>query len=83
MDGLIMRTAKAKISTLVIIAVVLVAACYFGREWLSNTITIQQLLSENKQLKAAISNLTAEEQIGYAKVLKHQRGQTLDNPAFC
>jgi hypothetical protein len=72
MAGLIMRTAKAKISTLVIIAVTLIVAGYFGREWLSNTITIQQLLSENKQLKAAISNLTAEEQIGYAKVLKQE-----------
>jgi hypothetical protein len=67
-----MRNAKAKILTLVIIAVILVATGYFGRGWLSNTITIQQLLSENKQLKTAISNLTAEEQIGYAKVIKQE-----------
>jgi hypothetical protein len=67
-----MKSAKAKISTLVILAVVLVAAGYFGRGWLLNTITIQQLLNENKQLKAAITNLTAEEQIGYAKVLKQE-----------
>jgi hypothetical protein len=67
-----MKSAKAKISTLVIIAVVLIAAGYFGRGWLLNTITIQQLLNENKQLKAAITNLTAEEQIGYAKVIKQE-----------
>jgi hypothetical protein len=67
-----MKSAKAKISTLMIIAVFLVAAGYFGRGWLLNTITIQQLLNENKQLKAAITNLTAEEQIGYAKVIKQE-----------
>lgn len=70
--GVIMRTAKVKISTLVILAVVLVAAGFFGRDWLLNTLTIQQLLSENKQLKAAITNLTTEEQIGYAKVIKQE-----------
>lgn len=31
--------------------------------------TIEQLLSENQDLKNAISNLTQEDQIGYAKVL--------------
>jgi hypothetical protein len=67
-----MRTAKVKISALIIIAAVLVAAGYFGRGWLLNTLTIQQLLSENKQLKAAITNLTTEEQIGYAKVVKQE-----------
>jgi hypothetical protein len=67
-----MKSAKAKISTLAILAAVLIAAGYFGRGWLLNTITIQQLLNENKQLKAAITNLTAEEQIGYAKVLKQE-----------
>ncbi|MGA2094050.1 MAG: hypothetical protein ABSH16_11705 [Sedimentisphaerales bacterium] len=67
-----MKSAKAKISTLALLAVVLVAAGYFGRGWLSREITIQQLLNENKQLKGAITNLTAEEQIGYAKVLKQE-----------
>jgi hypothetical protein len=67
-----MRTAKAKIPMLVIIAAALVAAGYFGRDWLSNTITIHQLLNENKQLKGAITNLTAEEQIGYAKVIEQE-----------
>jgi hypothetical protein len=34
--------------------------------------TIHQLLNENKQLKEAITNLTTEEQIGYAKVIKQE-----------
>ena len=72
MAGSIMRTAKVKISTLVIIAVILVAAGFLVRDWFFNALTIQQLLSDNKQLKAAISNLTAEEQIGYAKVIKQE-----------
>jgi hypothetical protein len=67
-----MRTAKVKISTLVVIAGVLVAAGYFGRGFFLREMTIRQLLIENKQLKNAITNLTAEEQIGYAKVLKQE-----------
>jgi hypothetical protein len=67
-----MKTAKAKITTLVALAAVLVAAGYFGRGWLSREITVQQLLNENKQLKGVITNLTAEEQIGYAKVLRQE-----------
>jgi hypothetical protein len=64
-----MKTAKVKITTLVVFAGVLVAASYFGHGWLQREMTIQQLLNENKQLKDAITNLTAEDQIGYAKVI--------------
>jgi hypothetical protein len=74
-----MKNGKVKISTLVILAAVLVAAGYFGRDWLSRQMTIQQLLNENKQLKGAITNLTAEEQIGYAKVIKQE---TKDNKVW-
>ena len=35
--------------------------------------TIEQLLTENKQLKEAITNLNEESQIGYAKVLSQER----------
>ena len=35
--------------------------------------TIHDLLGENKELKKAIGNLTHEDQIGYAKVLKQER----------
>jgi len=34
--------------------------------------TIQQLLTENKELQTAITNLSAEQQIGYAKVLDQE-----------
>jgi hypothetical protein len=67
-----MKNGKVKISTLVILAAVLVAAGYFGRGYLLREMTIHQLLNENKQLKNAITNLTAEEQIGYAKVTSQE-----------
>jgi hypothetical protein len=67
------QTAKVKVATIVLVAAGLVAAGYFGREWLRREMTIHQLLSENKQLKAAITNLTAEEQIGYAKVISQEK----------
>jgi hypothetical protein len=67
-----MRTAKIKITVLLLLVVGLVAAGYFGRGYLLREMTIHQLLNENKQLKEAITNLTAEEQIGYAKVIKQE-----------
>jgi hypothetical protein len=67
-----MRTAKIRISGLLLLIVALIAAGYFGRGYLLKEITIHQLLNENKQLKEAITNLTAEEQIGYAKVIKQE-----------
>jgi hypothetical protein len=67
-----MKNGKVKISTIVILAAVLVAAGYFGRGFLLREMTIRQLLNENKQLKSAITNLTAEEQIGYAKVISQE-----------
>jgi hypothetical protein len=67
-----MKNGKVKISTIVLLAAVLVVAGYFGRGFLLREMTIHQLLSENKQLKDAITNLTAEEQIGYAKVISQE-----------
>ena len=67
-----MRTAKIKITTLLLLVVVLVAAGYFGRGFFLREMTIHQLLNENKQLKTAITNLTTEEQIGFAKVIKQE-----------
>ncbi|MGA2172399.1 MAG: hypothetical protein ABSG82_05225 [Sedimentisphaerales bacterium] len=67
-----MKNGKIKISTMILLVAVLVAAAYFGRGWLLQEITIHQLLNENKQLKTAITNLTTEEQIGYAKVIKQE-----------
>ncbi len=67
-----MRTAKVKITTLILLVLVLIAAGYFGRGFFLREMTIHQLLNENKQLKQAITNLTTEEQIGYAKVTKQE-----------
>jgi len=72
-----MKNGKVKISTIVILAAVLVAAGYFGRGYLLREMTIHQLLNENKQLKSAITNLTAEEQIGYAKVISQETKEGL------
>jgi len=40
-----------------------------GFAFLKTGLTIEALLTENKELKQAIKNLTTEEQIGYAKVI--------------
>lgn len=42
---------------------------YLSREPYKAVATIQELLAENRTLKEAISNLSGESQIGYAKVL--------------
>jgi hypothetical protein len=58
----------------------LVALCvgpvaYFGKGLYRGAMTINELLGENKQLKQAITNLTAEDQVGYAKVLSQQKNE--------
>jgi hypothetical protein len=59
---------------LVLIPVLIFAAlvAYLGRGYYHNAMTIHELLTENKQLKQAITNLTQEDQIGYAKVLSQE-----------
>lgn len=48
-----------------------------GYAFLKTGLTIEALLTENKQLKHSIENLTSEEQIGYAKVVRQfeERGK--------
>ncbi len=67
------KAAKIKISTIVLLAAVLAVVGYFGWGFFLREMTVHQLLSENKQLKGAITNLTAEEQIGYAKVISQEK----------
>ncbi|MFH1371687.1 MAG: hypothetical protein ABII09_10450 [Planctomycetota bacterium] len=67
------KAAKIKISTMVLVVAGLAVAGYFGRGFFLREMTIHQLLGENKQLKGAITNLTAEEQIGYAKVIEQDK----------
>lgn len=50
----------------------IVGAAYVGPGLYQRAMTIHQLLTENRQLKLAISNLTEEDQIGYAKVLSQR-----------
>ena len=54
------------------VGVCLVIAAYLGRGFYYRAMTIHQLLTDNKQLKQAITNLTYEDQIGYAKVVAQE-----------
>ena len=69
-----MAESHRKIKPLVYITggVCLVIAAYLGRGFYYRAMTIHQLLTENKQLKQAITNLTDEDQIGYAKVIAQE-----------
>ena len=69
-----MAESHKKIKPLVYITggVCLVIAAYLGRGFYYRAMTIHQLLSDNKHLKQAITNLTYEDQIGYAKVIAQE-----------
>lgn len=69
-----MAEITKRIKPLVYIAgvVCLVIVVYFGRGFIYRAMTIQELLTENKHLKQAITNLTYEDQIGYAKVVAQE-----------
>lgn len=66
-----MAETTKRIKPLVCIAGVLclVIIAYFGRGFFYRAMTIHELLTENTHLKQAITNLTYEDQIGYAKVI--------------
>ena len=49
------------------------ALAVVGVSFLWSTLTIRDLLTENRRLREALSNLTREEQIGYAKVLGQEQ----------
>jgi len=77
------RTAR-KIILYIAAFVFLGVLLYAGRGWFYGAQTIHELLTENKHLKGAISNLTQEEQIGYAKVIsqEHQDGKLFSTIRF-
>jgi len=56
----------------IIIFVFLILSAYLARGLYYRATTIHQLLTENKHLKQAITNLMQEEQIGYAKVVSQE-----------
>ncbi|MDD5327204.1 MAG: hypothetical protein PHY02_05245 [Phycisphaerae bacterium] len=68
----------------IIVFACLAAMVYMGRGWFYGAATIRELLTENKQLKQAITNLTVEDQIGYAKVISQETrdGKLFTNVRF-
>ena len=64
--------------------VCLAATLYIGKGFYYGAVTIHELLTENKQLKSAITNLTVEDQIGYAKVIaqEYRDGQLFTKVRF-
>jgi len=58
---------------IVLIAAAAAVAVYLGQGFFYGAATIHKLLAENNLLKQAITNLTAEEQIGYAKVVSQNK----------
>ncbi|OHB65321.1 MAG: hypothetical protein A2Y77_02895 [Planctomycetes bacterium RBG_13_62_9] len=81
----------ARFTLLGVAAALLAGVAYFGggfgRQAMTihrQAMTIHQLLGENKELKQAITNLTDEDQIGYAKVISqtNEAGRLLTTIRF-
>jgi len=66
------KRKKSRLLSYIIVGLCLVVVAYLGRGFYYGAMTIHELLAENKHLKKAITNLTHEEQIGYAKVISQQ-----------
>ncbi len=75
---------KIRLVTFGIVALFLAAAAYVGPGLYHRAMTIHELLTENRELKQAINNLTEEDQIGYAKVLsqRNEDGRLLTTIRF-
>jgi hypothetical protein len=63
---------KLKLLPLIIIGAAIVGVAYLGRTPYKVIATIHELLAENKELKQALTNLSREDQIGYAKVVARE-----------
>ena len=66
------KRKKLKVLPLIIIGAALVGVAYLGRTPYKVVATIHELLAENKELKQALTNLSREDQIGYAKVVAQE-----------
>ena len=66
------KRKKPSLTAYILGGICLLIVAYLGRGFYYGAKTIHQLLAENKHLKQAITNLTHEEQIGYAKVISQQ-----------
>jgi len=69
------RPKKTRLLFYALAAVFLVTIAYLARGFYRGTMTIHELLTENKRLKESITNLTTEEQIGYAKIISQRQEQ--------
>ena len=63
---------KFSIIGLLVLIVIFGGMAYLSRGPYKAMVTIHELLTENKELKQAITNLTEEDQIGYAKVISQE-----------
>jgi len=63
---------KVRAWPLILIGAAIVGLAYLARGPYKAAVTIHELLAENKDLKQAISNLSSEDQIGYAKVIAQE-----------
>lgn len=66
------KRKKVRLLVYIVVGICLVVFAYLGRGLYYGAKTIHELLTENKHLKQAITNLTSEEQIGYAKVIAQE-----------
>jgi len=75
---------KLRLLPLIIIGAAIFGIGYLGREPYEAVATINDLLTENRKLKKALTTLTEEDQIGYAKVIDQQTkdGQLLTTIKF-
>jgi hypothetical protein len=63
------RKVKFRPFLFTLLALALTGGIYLTMGFYHGAVTLHEMLTENKQLKQAISNLTYEDQIGYAKVV--------------
>jgi hypothetical protein len=66
------KRKRAGFTAYILGGICLIVLAYLGRGFYYRAITIHELLTDNKQLKQAITNLTYEDQIGYAKVIAQE-----------
>jgi hypothetical protein len=66
------KLTVGRLVSYIILGIFLIGFVYLGRGVYYGAVTIHKLLAENKQLKQAITNLTQEDQIGYAKVTSQE-----------
>ncbi|MBP7050234.1 MAG: hypothetical protein KBE65_04395 [Phycisphaerae bacterium] len=64
---------KMRFALLGLVTMAIVAGAFVWPGIYRSAMTLHDLLTENKQLRQAIANLTAEDQIGYAKVISQRR----------